>query len=99
MMITMCLIYCFAIVRSLEVGGYACVAGGNVEVEGGKVAGSEVSVGEAAVGFDPPAFGIATVGGRLVGRLQTERTRIETSITEWNRILISLLSTLLIKFS
>jgi hypothetical protein len=49
-------------------------------------------VGELAVGFDPPAFGIAAVGGRLVGRLQAERTRIETSNTEWNRILISLLS-------
>jgi len=61
---------------------------------GGKVAGAWVTggeVGAAVVGFDPLAFGLAVVTARLLGMVQAERTRIETSNKEWNRILISLL--------
>jgi hypothetical protein len=63
-------------------------------VEGGKVAGAWVTggeVGPAVVGFDPPVFAPAGVTGRLLGMVQAEKTRIETSNKEWNRILISLL--------
>jgi hypothetical protein len=63
------------------------VEGGNVD--GGEVAGAEVGEGGFAVELDPLAIGTAAGGGKLVAGPHAERTRIETSIMECNRILIS----------
>jgi hypothetical protein len=66
-------------------------------VAGGSVAGAELFAGGFAVGFDPFVIGITAVGGRLVAIPQAERATIETSQAACNKILISLLSSLIIK--
>jgi hypothetical protein len=64
---------------------------------GGIVGGAWVGAGGFAVGFDPFLIGITAVGGRLVAIPQAERATIETSQAACNKILISLLSSLIIK--
>ena len=59
---------------------------------GGRVAGAEVGEEGLAVGTDPPVCGTITAVDRLVVVPQAERTRMDTSKTECNRALISLLS-------
>jgi hypothetical protein len=83
MMMTICLIFWRATVKSFETG-LDCVVFGKV--------GDDEAVGvEFTVGFKVPVFGTTCMVGKLLVAPQAERKRIETSKKEWISVFIPLL--------